>query len=942
MLLQAARCGHLEVAQRAVQLGASPLTTNSVGDTLLHLACAHRRYAVLSWASSAQLLRDAAELPQALRLHTQENAAGAWPLEIAAAAAGGARAARLLLHDENGEPLLHRYAKACGGDDALRRRMVSMAVRAAKAASAAGDGAPSPLAAMVRTLLCGRRFAAAMRSVRACRGAAALAQLVGSESWDWRPAEAARTPAQLASLHAELRAAAADADAGVVGWLLEAWAAPIEPPPGYDAAAAGDGLPAGASAADCAAAGGALLRSMAGALDDGLAELPCMEGLVTRWWDGSSGGLADAAERLTAALEGDNGLGDVGVSGVPPQLRELLLRLRDGAADAAARLRVVELLGAAARRRGVEAVPPRADLLVVTCRVRMLDWMVRVGHLDLAAPLQPAAAAAAAAAAAGGGDGGSDRPAATAASPGTVRLMEGLGQTAPWLLELPSATCGEALLLLAVATDAVPAAAWLAERVPAAAGAIAGGGRSALHVAASRGRLASVRWLVERGSGGSGDGGGDEDMARVLSHEGLAPAHEALCGGRAGVFRYLLERGLGTLPDAAGRDWLWYGELAVAAGCAALEADVREERGRRALQEELPALILRGAPLGALQAAAAGVRGERVHPGWPLEQPAALTVLAAVAHGRVDFLRWMMGGGAELVPGLLHTADSLLPAARLRAALPQVAPPPAAAAVEALLDEDEAAQAAYRACCARAGAFNALLVAGAAGEGDVERLEALAAEQRAALEAVAADFREPLRYLDLSITADPLAPLLPGLEPGGIGGARRRRQLPVLMHGLDCLSFSAAAGHLHLLRWLVPRHLAAAEAEAAGGGGALALGVLRCALRCPLRFGECGASTAAARGAVARELFAVAAAGGADFNAAGPPREPPGEADEPLAHAAFDLLKPTEEDLQSSLHLLRWILAQPQVRPRPLPWRAGITCWHAGRAAECWDERVLG
>jgi hypothetical protein len=249
---------------------------------------------------------------------------------------------------------------------------------------------------------------------------------------------------------------------------------------------------------------------------------------------------------------------------------------------------------------------------------------------------------------------------------------------------------------------------------------------------------------------------------------------------------------------------------------------------------------------------------------------------------------------------------------------------------EGLFAELAAEDRAAAACRARASDFLALFKAG----GTVAELESVATAQREALARLAPGRLQPLALSDL----DPL--VRPQREQYLAREERERRQQArslaqlqgdaVVEEGFSlvdraaiqmeegpwkCLLGAATGGHVHLLRWLLPRHAAAAAETKCFGGGQLALRLLRCCLTanvCTAAEGTAGAAGAAvqspgseamilARVETVRLLFeCVVAEGGGNL----------------LAHLAPNAFWPYSQSRaqrESGLLALRWIIRQPQV-----------------------------
>jgi hypothetical protein len=516
-----------------------------------------------------------------------------------------------------------------------------------------------------------------------------------------------------------------------------------------------------------------------------------------------------------------------------------LLLLRD--TEWPARLPILADL--ARRRRGAAALP-RADLLVAFSRVRALEWLVGAGHFDLAWPLLPAAAD-------GGGvgdgdDDDSDRDEDRDRNT-QVRntLHSGLRELAPWVLDAmqDGATTGEALLVLAAGTGALPALAWLDARVISAARLRLRWGRTVAHVAAARGQTAAVLWLTAQ----------DGWAGRALSEEGLAPIHEAvrkpmdrvILAGHKSVVVRLVTGGL-AVPDRAGRDWTWH---ALRSENEDLVDFARTALATAALAGALPRLLRDVASLAELQNAAEAAEVPRAS--LPPCRgsgtgPADEFLLLAAELGRVDVLRWLLPAAA--VAGTLDPADGVAEAVMRLAKAGELAAAGARGGQEAVgefcawLREDDAAAAESM----RLGlAFHALFAAG----GGEDELEAMAAAQRAQLRSLGSTTRPSLVQCDVGPLVWPDEaqqrerdarlmrhnqaffdgePMPPDVSPLAALLSDMKHQMV-----LKCLRLTAVQGYVHLLRWLLPRHAAAAGRE--DGGAWLASDLLDAALSAQLR-----------------------------------------------------------------------------------------------------------
>jgi hypothetical protein len=226
ILLQAARCDRADVAVNAVNSGCSKLITNYARNTYLHLAIIHKAGSIMNFALSLVIGRD---LKIFLKLLTKENADGDSPLELACKLRDSRAVDSLLRHAIDGSSLIPHYTAVWGSLGRLD-------------ALAASHGAWS------RTLLSRVRCAhvePAMRSLVAHTDLlslhsrpspaplAAIRAHVEAQPWWPGPGEAPACWDDEAerALHCAAQAAAEDADAARLAWLLDGWGAQLDPPP---------------------------------------------------------------------------------------------------------------------------------------------------------------------------------------------------------------------------------------------------------------------------------------------------------------------------------------------------------------------------------------------------------------------------------------------------------------------------------------------------------------------------------------------------------------------------------------------------------------------------------------------------------------------------------------------------------------------------------------
>ena len=463
-------------------------------------------------------------------------------------------------------------------------------------------------------------------------------------------------------------------------------------------------------------------------------------------WIGHWDGTDSGLDRLLAMQKQEESL-----NGAVPILRQI-----DDTDDSRA-----PLLADLAQRLGEDGLP-RADLLVITGRARALRWLCDGGHLPLDAPFH------------GGGQG-------PRGGRMWERLPDRMRSTAPWALQAagPGATVRDALLALAAGCGAVRVPAWLSEGARPER-AMLQGGRTLLHVAAARGSVLAGQWLACNGCGCLGTALSDTD--------GLAPVHEAAVEGRASMVEFLAECGL-TCADARGRGWAWHALRSEHRATVAL--------GQREAQDELArglaALIRRGGSveevLAALEAAGGFLRGEGLY-SLGEEDEGLLGLLAE--EGRVDVLRALHAHLRFFSSRRCDDTGAGLPV-RLQALADRRGH---GGALRQLREEMTAALAVQADCNQRMRSVSHMVSRGAT----AADLAAAADAQRAAILSVSLDLRPTLGPVDLSRWIDPGAAPPAGSLPAGP---------MVFIGGPDLLGQVAGSANLDVLRWLLPRRLAA-------------------------------------------------------------------------------------------------------------------------------------
>ena len=247
---------------------------------------------------------------------------------------------------------------------------------------------------------------------------------------------------------------------------------------------------------------------------------------------------------------------------------------------------------------------------------------------------------------------------------------------------------------------------------------------------------------------------------------------------------------------------------------------------------------------------------------------------------------------------------------------------PTAAAAESYCHDLTTATAALKACKELYSTFYRGIISGLA----ITALEEAVSAQHDVLLGVAYCMRRPLRVFDLRACVCPgeLLPLgeYPPSRP--LSGDAAPWDEAELRSGFVFVENAAAAGHLHIVQWLLPRHASTAP----DCSGTLALQLLWRALSKLIKPRNNSVVDSRpiveARLALVQYLFRAAVAGGADVNLSS--RRENRTSREPLVHVVLELFgSQDDEDLVFGLQALRWLVAQPEARSPP-PTNSRLSC----------------